>query len=154
MTDTRPHRRPTIVTVAVALWLLIVTVAVALIVVRAVTAAVGPGPAHGGALLPAEVVAVLLYAAIAWAVFRTAAGSHRARVVLVVVAVARAVLGFALAPLPLAMIALSVVATVLLFLPAARPWFPHAERAPRAATRQPETIGWDPETGERILRQD
>ncbi|WP_420365922.1 hypothetical protein AAEP80_03205 [Curtobacterium sp. L3-7] len=144
MTDAGPHRRPTIVTVAVAL-----------IVVRAVTAAVGPGPARGGALLPAEVVAVLLYAAITWAVFRTAAGSRRARVALVVVAAARAVLGFALAPLPLALIALTIVATVLLFLPAARPWFPRAPRPARAQrASEPETIGWDPETGDRILRQD
>lgn len=125
------------------------------IVVRAITTAAGPGSDGGVERLPAETVAVLLYAAITWAVFRTAAGSRRARVVLVVVAAARAVLGFALAPLPLAMIALTIVATVLLFLPEARPWFPRAPRPARAQrASEPETIGWDPETGERILRQD
>ena len=42
-----------------------------------------------------------------------------------------------------------LVAVVLSFLPAARPWFPPLPRRPRE--QPPRTVGWDPETGERIV---
>jgi len=43
------------------------------------------------------------------------------------------------------------VAVVLSFLPAARPWFPPLPRRPRE--QPPRTVGWDPETGERIVER-
>ncbi|WIA99544.1 MULTISPECIES: hypothetical protein [unclassified Curtobacterium] len=46
---------------------------------------------------------------------------------------------------------LVVVAVVLSFLPAARPWFPPLPRRPRE--QPPRTVGWDPETGERIVER-
>ncbi|MDP9737408.1 MULTISPECIES: hypothetical protein [unclassified Curtobacterium] len=148
----RPGRRPTVVTAAVAIWAVV-------LVVRIVTVAIGAvrlAQDEPGALPAALVGGVLgigICALLAWAALLTWRGSGTARVWLgvlgafalvdVVIAVA---VGSADWPTlePVAVVA----AAVLLSLPSARPWFPRWERRPRA--QEPRTIGWDPQTGERI----
>ncbi|MBT1608659.1 hypothetical protein [Curtobacterium poinsettiae] len=121
----RPDR-PQVVTVSFVLWLVWVVACIAATVLQFWTpdAAVGPAPVIAG------IVALVLWALVTWAVFRTAAGSRVARIVLVVVAGFRAVLSITGGQLDVLTIALSVVAAVLLFLPTARPYF-----AARAAWR-------------------
>jgi hypothetical protein len=114
----RPDR-PQVVTVSFVLWLVWVAACIASTVLQfsATNAVTGRAPVLAG------IVALVLWALVAWAVFRMAAGSRVARIVLVVVAAFRAVLSLTGGELAVLTIALSVVAAVLLFLPTARPFF-------------------------------
>lgn len=148
----RPGRRPTVVTAAVAIWAVV-------LVVRVVTVVVGAVPTaqdEPGALPVALVGGVLgigICVLLAWAALLTWRGSGTARVwlgVLGAFAVVNVVIAVVVGSAdwrtlePVAVVA----AAVLLYLPSARPWFPRWERRPRV--REPRTIGWDPQTGERI----
>lgn len=148
----RPGHRPAVVTAAVAIWAVV-------LVVRVVTVAIGSvrlAQDEPGALPAALVGGVLgtgICVLVAWAALLTWRGSGTARVWLGVLgafagvnAVIAVVVGSAdwLTLEPVAVVA----AAVLLYLPSARPWFPRVERRPRAV--EPRTIGWDPQTGERI----
>ncbi|WNY33112.1 hypothetical protein Q9Q99_12950 [Curtobacterium flaccumfaciens] len=77
----RPDR-PRVVTVSFVLWLVWVVACIAATVLQfwRPDAAVDPAPVIAG------IVALVLWALVTWAVFRTAAGSRVARIVLVVVA--------------------------------------------------------------------
>jgi hypothetical protein len=121
---TRRPDRPPVVTVSFVLWLVWVAACVVATVLQFLAASDATGPAP----VAAAIVALVLWALVAWAVFRMAAGSRAARIVLVVVAAFRAVLSITGGELAVLTIALSVVAAVLLFLPTARPFF-----APRQA---------------------
>lgn len=101
----------------------------------------------GGVLF---VVVTLFFA---WLALRMWRGSANARLWLAIIAsigVVSMVIGLVTTPPawaflePLAL----AVAAVLSYLPSARGWFPKAERRPRRV--EPKTLGWDPETGERI----
>lgn len=69
------------------------------------------------------VLSVIVWALVAWAVLRVWRGSATARIVLVVVAGARALLSLGNGVSTLLLVVLSVAAAVLLFLPSARPFF-------------------------------
>ncbi|WP_123937128.1 hypothetical protein [Curtobacterium sp. PhB137] len=116
---TRRPDRPQVVTVSFVLWLVWVAVCLVATVLQFVA---GTGGNALGTVLTV-LVATVVWGLVGWAVVRTAAGSRVARIVLVVVAVARAVLSLTSGELGLLTIALSVVAAVLLFLPSARPFF-------------------------------
>lgn len=115
--------RPQVVTVSVVLWLVWVAVCLVATVLQFVA---GTGDTGIGTLLTV-VVAVVVWGLVGWAVVRMAAGSRVARIVLVVVAVFRAVLSLTSGELGLLTIALSVVAAVLVFLPSARPFFARSD---------------------------
>ncbi|MFK4481732.1 MULTISPECIES: hypothetical protein [unclassified Curtobacterium] len=120
---TRRPDRPQVVTVSIVLWLLWVAVCLVATVLQFVAGA--DGNALGTVLT--VLVAVAVWGLVGWAVVRTATGSRVARIVLVVVAVARAVLSITSGEVGLLTIALSVVAAVLLFLPSARPFFARSD---------------------------
>jgi hypothetical protein len=86
-------------------------------------------------------VLTLVLAAVVWAVVAAATilvlrGSAVARIVLVVVAALRAVLSITDGGVATALIVLSVVAAVLLFVPSARPFFRRTDvPEPRRASR-------------------
>jgi hypothetical protein len=121
----RPRRaRPRAVTVSVLLWAVWLVVGVASTVV---VFALGWGlPGFGGVV--ALVVSLVVWAAVVWAVLQVLRGSGTARFVLVVVAAFRAALSITTGGISLAMVLLSVVAAVLLFLPSVRPWFRSEQR--------------------------
>lgn len=118
---TRP-RRPTAVTVATVLWAVWLVVGVVSTVVVTVT----DGDLTGIGAVLTLVLSLVVWAAVAAAVLLLLRGSSVARIVLVAVAALRAVLSITDGPLSTALIALSVVAAVLLFVPSARPFFRRA----------------------------
>lgn len=147
--------RPTAVTIAVALW----WVAIAVHLVVAVVGVTEVGRDTGGAVvgLVAGLVVISAWSALfVWLAARMARGSGTARLWL-------AIVGGLTACGTLLTITTDgpnwglvdgmciVAATVLSYLPSARPFFPRGERRGRAA--EPRTIGWDPTTGERIVEQ-
>lgn len=105
------------------LWLVWVAVCLVATVLQFVA---GTGGNALGTVLTV-LVAIVVWGLVGWAVVRMAAGSRVARIVLVVIAVARAVLSLTSGELGLLTIALSVVAAVLLFLPSARPFFARSD---------------------------
>lgn len=148
----RPGRRPTMVTVAVAIWAVVLAVRVVTLSVASVQLAQDEFGGWSIAVI-GWVLGVGICALLAWATLLVWRGSGTARVWLgvmgalaVVNAVVAVVVGSA-TWLTLESVAV-VAAAVLLFLPSARPWFPRVERRPRV--QEPRTIGWDPQTGERI----
>ncbi|WFR67557.1 hypothetical protein P9139_03300 [Curtobacterium flaccumfaciens] len=89
----------------------------------------------GGVLTIA--LSLVIWAVVAAAVVLLLRGSAVARIVLVAVAALRAVLSITEGGPATALIVLSVVATVLLFLPSARPFFLRVDAAgPTRASRQ------------------
>lgn len=151
----RAGQRPTVVTAAVAIWWVVLAVRIVSVVVGVVRL-----DQEDPALLPAGIVGGVLGVGfsvfLAWVALRMARGSGNARFWLALIAAIAAVNAViaVVATDPdwtiLEPIAI-VVAAVLTYLPAARPWFPKVERRPRRA--EPRTIGWDPQTGERITEQ-
>jgi len=116
--------RPLAVTVSIVLWAVWLVVGV---VSTVVIATLGWGlPGFGG--VAALVVSFVLWALVAAALLQVLRGSGAARLVLVVIAAFRAALSITTGGISLAMVLLSVVAAVLLFLPSARPWFRRDER--------------------------
>lgn len=103
--------RPRAVSVAVVLWAVWLVVGVVSTVVGGV----------GG--VPAVLLSLVVWAVVASATILLLRGSGVARIVLVAVAAFRAVLSVADGGWAVAVIALSVVAAVLLFVPSARPFF-------------------------------
>ncbi len=148
----RPRQQPPVVIAAVSIWAVVLVERIVVFSVMSVLSALREPD-----LLPATVVAWVLglgiCALLAWATLLVWRGSGTARVWLgvmgafaVVNVVVMGLTGSAswLTLEPVAVIA----AAVLLWLPSARPWFPRVERRPRV--QEPRTIGWDPQTGERI----
>lgn len=132
--DLRRSRRtpPPTVRTAVVLWAVWLVVGVASTVVVTVS---GAGLTGIGGVL-ALLVSAVLWAAVAAAVVLLLRGSGVARIVLVAIAVLRAVLSITDGGLATALIALSAVAAVLLFLPSARPFFRRTDvPEPRRASR-------------------
>lgn len=152
VSEQRGARRPTVVTVAVAIWWTVLAVRTVEVVVGIVRL-----DREDPALVPAGLVgAVLGIGFCAPREQRTARGSGTARFWLALVsafAVLNVVIAvFAAEPSWTVLEPLALgVAAVLTYLPSARPWFPEAERRPRRV--EPRTIGWDPQTGERITEQ-
>lgn len=154
-TAQRTGQRPIVVTVAVAIWWVVLAVRILSVVVRVVQQdAEDPG------MLPAALVGGVLGVALsvflAWVALRMGRGSDTARIwlaVLAALAVVSGVVSVATGTLTWGVLdpAALGVAAVLSYLPSARPWFPRFERRPRQA--EPRTIGWDPQTGERITEQ-
>lgn len=146
------HRRPTVVTVAVALWWLVTAVQVGVAAPGLVADVATAGDLVFGSLL--AVLFVLAWSALfVWLAARMARGSGRARLALAVFAGLGAVgsiiaLASGTASWTVLQSVALVVAVVLSYLPSARPFFPPAERRPRR--QEPRTLGWDPVTGERI----
>ncbi|WP_022907896.1 hypothetical protein [Curtobacterium sp. B18] len=137
MTTTNHLRRsrrtpPPVVRTAVVLWAVWLVVGVVSTVVVSVSGSGLTG--FGGAL--AIVLSFVVWALVAAATFLVLRGSAVARIVLVAIAALRAVLSISDGGLSTALILLSVVAAVLLFLPSARPFFRRAEGAePSRASR-------------------
>jgi hypothetical protein len=155
VSEQRGAGRPTVVTVAVAIWWTVLAVRTVEVVVGIVRL-----DREDPALVPAGLVGAVLgigfCALLAWGALRTARGSGTARFWLALVsafAVLNVVIAvFAAEPSWTVLEPLALgVAAVLTYLPSARPWFPRAERRPRRV--EPRTIGWDPQTGERITEQ-
>ncbi|MBT2502197.1 hypothetical protein [Curtobacterium sp. ISL-83] len=121
----RPRRRarprPQLVTVSFALWLVWIAACVIATVLQFTT------PTADLGALPAFLVALVVWGLVTWAAFRMAAGSSTARIVLVVIAVFRAVVSLTSGDLAIATIALSIAAAVLCFLPSVRPYFRRAD---------------------------
>lgn len=149
--------RPTVVVVAAAIWWAVLALRTVVAVVDIALRGVG-GLAEVPAFVLALVFVLGVSALFAWWAWRMWNGSRSARVCLAVGAGLAAVLlavgtltrppGIsALEPLAL------VVAAVLSFLPSARRWFPRTTRPERQRVVQARTIGWDPETGERIVER-
>lgn len=146
MTTGVPRSRPTVVTAAVVLWLLVLAAQAVAHVVRSGAEVRASGP--WGVVLVVVGLAVLGF--FAFGAVRVGRGSGRARFWMAVLA-AMSVIGSALPPygLTTAEGVASAVAGVLPYLPSARGWFPpRAARTARSA--QPRVVGWDPETGEPI----
>lgn len=151
--QTRPPR-PRVVTIAAALQVIAAVVPFA----RAVPGLVGdltsPAGLVGGVV--ATVVVVLWTALLVWLAVRMARGGPRARLALAVFS-GLAALSTVIASLTtgptwgIALTAAMVVGAVLSYLPSARGFFPKVE--PRPRRREPKTLGWDPETGERIVEE-
>ena len=147
--------RPTVVTVAVVIWWVVVAVQAVMVVVGIVRL-----DREDPALLPAGIVGAVLGIGIgvflAWGALRMARGSGTARFWLALLSASAAVnlviAVVATEPSWTEATALAIVAAaVLSYLPSARPWVPSSERSPRRV--EPRTIGWDPQTGERITEQ-
>ena len=145
--------RPTVVTIAAAIWWVVTVVRLAVGVPRLL---VGLDTEDTG-LLVATVVGGVLFLALtlffAWLALLMWRGSGTARLWLAIfagLAVVSTLVGLVTTPPdwtivePIAL----AVAAVLSYLPSTRGWFPKAERRPRRV--EPKTLGWDPETGERI----
>ncbi|MGU3409461.1 hypothetical protein ACLBWP_05085 [Microbacterium sp. M1A1_1b] len=145
--------RPTVVTIAAAIWWVETVVRLAVGVPRLL---VSLGTEDTG-LLVATVVGGVLFLALTlffgWLALRMWRGSGTARLWLAIIAglgVVSTLIGLVTTPPDWSLlepIALAAAA-VLSYLPSARGWFPKAERRPRRV--EPKTLGWDPETGERI----
>jgi len=149
--------RPTAVVVAAAIWWAVLALRTVVAVVDVALRGVD-GLADVPALVLALVFVLGVSALFAWWAWRMWNGSRSARVCLAVGAGLAAVLtavGMLTRPPgistlePLAL----VVAAVLSFLPSARRWFPRTSRSERPRVVPPKTIGWDPETGERIVER-
>lgn len=110
--------RPRVVTVSVVLW-------VVWLVGCVLASVIGFVEFPSSALVTGISVAlsVVVWGAVAWAVARVWRGSRTARIVLVVVAAARALLSIGNGLSTLLLVALSIAAAVLLFVPAARGFF-------------------------------
>lgn len=144
--------RPKVVTVAVAIWWLVTAVGLAAAVPGLVGALHDAGGALVGALL--GVLFVLAWSALLVVLaFRMGRGGPTARLWLAIFAglsAVSALIALLTAPVtweavrPVAL----VVAAVLSYLPSTRGYFPAVERRPRRG--EPTTLGWDPDTGERI----
>ncbi|KTR09094.1 hypothetical protein [Curtobacterium luteum] len=146
MTTGDPRSRPTVVTAAVVLWLVVFAVQTVAHTVRIGAEARGFGPW--------SVVPIVLGFAVlgffAFGALRLARGSGRARFWLAVLGAVSLIGSFA-PPygLTTAEGIASTIAAVLPYLPGARGWFPpRVRRVSRPA--QPRVVGWDPETGEPI----
>lgn len=127
-TDDLRRSRPTpppVVRTSVVLWAVWLVVGVVSTVVVSVS---DPGTTGPGVVL-ALVLAFVVWAAVAAATVLVLRGSAVARIVLVAIAVLRAVLSVTDGGVSAALILLSVVAAVLLFLPSARPFFRRADTA-------------------------
>lgn len=136
--DLRRSRRtpPPTVRTAVVLWAVWLVVGVVSTIVVTVS---GDGLTGVGGVF-ALLLSAVLWAAVAAAIVLLLRGSGVARIVLVAIAVLRAVLSVTDGSLATALIALSAVAAVLLFLPSARPFFrrtdvPEPSRASRPVDR-------------------
>lgn len=146
MTTGAPRSRPSVVTAAVLLWLVVFAVQTVAHAARIGAEARGFGPW--------SVVPIVLGFAVlgffAFGALRLARGSGRARFWLAVLGAVSLIGSFA-PPygLTTAEGIASTIAAVLPYLPSARGWFPpRAARALRAAP--PRVVGWDPETGEPV----
>ncbi|WP_439689668.1 hypothetical protein ACRQ4C_00585 [Curtobacterium sp. SP.BCp] len=115
---TSQQARPQVVTVSVVLWAVWLVGCVLASVIGFVEF-----PASALVTVISVVLSLVIWALVAWAVLRVWRGSATARIVLVVVAAARALLSIGDGASTLLLVALSAVAAVLLFLPAARPFF-------------------------------
>jgi hypothetical protein len=155
MTDTA---RPTAVTIGV--WLMYAQVAVA--VVGAVVARVvhpDDGQFSLWLIIIGNVVGLAWLAFLTWGTWRMGRGSDRARFWLTLWAALGVLSLFGMvvshdATVPgVSQIVLAVAAMVFVRLPSARPFFPHTPRGVRRPA-EPRTIGWDPDTGERITEPD
>ncbi len=125
-TDDLRRSRPTpppVVRTAVVLWAVWLVVGV---VSTVVVSASGSGLTGVGGVL-ALVLSFVVWAAVAAAMILVLRGSAVARIVLVAIAALRAVLSITDGGLSTALILVSVVAAVLLFLPSARPFFRRAD---------------------------
>ncbi|OIH96493.1 hypothetical protein [Curtobacterium sp. MCBA15_001] len=151
---TRPTR-PVAVTIAVVIWWLVFGARLVASVPGLVGELRTAGPLLVGAV--GAVVVVLGWTAlVAWGAWRMGRGSRTARLLLAVfaglegctVVIQLATGGGSWLLLETAAL---LGAAVLTYLPSARGWFPKAERRPRRV--EPKTIGWDPETGERITEE-
>ncbi|WJY01013.1 hypothetical protein [Curtobacterium sp. 458] len=115
---TSQQARPQVVTVSVVLWAVWLVGCVLASVIGFVEF-----PASALVTVISVVLSLVIWALVAWAVLRVRRGSATARIVLVVVAAARALLSIGDGASTLLLVALSAVAAVLLFVPAARPFF-------------------------------
>ncbi|GGL11147.1 vacuolar-type H+-ATPase subunit I/STV1 [Curtobacterium luteum] len=115
---TAANPRPRIVTISVVLWLVWLVGCVLASVVGFVEF-----PSSVLVTVVSVVLSLVVWGLVAWAVLRVSRGSATARIALVVVAVARALLSLGNGPSTLLLTALSAAAAVLLFVPAARPFF-------------------------------
>ncbi|MBF4606390.1 hypothetical protein [Curtobacterium sp. VKM Ac-1393] len=150
--DTAQHRRPTIVTVAVVIWWVTTLLRLVVSVPTFVEALRTAGGGFVGTLL-GVLLGLGWSALILWLASRMARGSGTARLWLAIIAGFTIVnVAFGVADGAAFWVLLSpvavVVAVVLSYQPSVRAFFPKAERRARAA--QPRTLGWDPDTGERI----
>jgi len=120
--DLRRARRPRAVTIAVVLWAIWLVIGV----LSTVLVSTSDGLTGLGSVLTVA-LSFVVWAVVAAAVVLLLRGSGVARIVLVAVAALRAVLSITDGGIATALIALSVVAAVLLFLPSARPFFRHVD---------------------------
>lgn len=147
-TNTARRTRPTVVTIASAIWCAVVLVRLGFLVVAVLNTDGELAVALVGAFIGLAFAALFV-----WLAIRMARGSGSARLWLAIVAgfaVVNTVVGLVLGAgavgflYPIALVA----ATVLSYLPSTRGFFPKTERRVRPA--EPRTVGWDPATGERI----
>ncbi|WP_141399126.1 hypothetical protein [Curtobacterium sp. 'Ferrero'] len=110
--------RPQVVTVSVVLWLVWLAGCVLASVVGFVEF-----PSTVLVTVVSVVLSLVVWGLVGWAVVRVRQGSATWRIVLVVVAAARALLSIGDGLSTVLLVALSAVAAVLLFLPSARPFF-------------------------------
>lgn len=115
---TSQQARPQAVTVSVVLWVVWLAGCVLASVIGFVEF-----PASTLVTVVSVVLAAVVWALVAWAVVQVRRGSTTARIVLVVVAAARALLSIGDGVSTLVLVVLSAVAAVLLFVPSARPFF-------------------------------
>ena len=120
--DLRRARRPRAVTIAVVLWAIWLVIGV----LSTVLVSTSDGLTGLGSVLTVA-LSFVVWAVVAAAVVLLLRGSGVARIVLVAVAALRAVLSITDGGIATALIALSFVAAVLLFLPSARPFFRRAD---------------------------
>lgn len=116
-----------------ALWLVVG-------VVSAVLVSVSVWRLTGAEGVLAIVLSFVIWAVVAAAVILLLRGSAVARIVLIVVAALRAALSFTDGGLAPALILLSVVAAVLLFLPSARPFFRRADGTEPSRASRPTDV--------------
>lgn len=129
--DLRRARRPRAVTIAVVLWAIWLVIGV----LSTVLVSTSDGLTGVGAVLTAA-LSFVVWAVVAAAVVLLLRGSVVARIVLVAIAALRAVLSITDGGIATALIALSVAAAVLLFVPSARPFFRRADpTGPSRASR-------------------
>lgn len=150
MTNGVPRSRPTPVTTAVVLWLVVIAFQVVSTLVQAVHRVSTNGP---WTLVPVLIV-LAIWALFVFGAVRVGRGSGRARFWMAVLGVL-GLLGVVLPPYGLATLAgvAGVVAAGLPYLPAARGYFPPSPTRARR-TAEPRVVGWDPDTGEPIRATD
>ncbi|MGN8050334.1 hypothetical protein ACTJKO_11675 [Curtobacterium sp. 22159] len=131
--DLRRARRPRAVTVAIVLWAIWLVVGVlATVLVSTSDGLTG----IGGVLV--VVLSFVVWAVVAAAVVLLLRGSAVARIVLVAVAALRAVLSITEGGVSLVLIAISVAAAVLLFVPSARPFFRRVDPTEPSRASRPD----------------